>query len=72
MINIFDLNGQGWNADVKRNQTTILCNRIAVQDVSTGKVAAHQLAVHEKLQDNEIHNSLLRMYQTEFVENVIG
>ena len=46
------------------------CNRIAVQDMSTGKIADHQLAIQEQLQDNEIRDSLLQMYQVEFVENL--
>ena len=50
---------------------TMICNRIAVQDVSTGKVSDHQLVIQEAFQDNKIHDVLFKMYQMEFVENHI-
>ena len=43
---------------------TILCNRIAVQDLSTGKVADHHIVIQEEFCDNKIHDTLLKMYQT--------
>ena len=66
----------GWciSGSLKLNRdedsTSILCNRIALQDISTGEVANHQLVVPDKIQDDEISSKLLQMYQTEFIENL--
>ena len=57
------------HVECAENSNTIICNRIAVQDISTGELADHHIVVEENFQDNKLHDSLLRMYQTEFVEN---
>ena len=52
------------------NTDALLCNRIAVEDISTGKMADHHFTVQEKINDHQIHDQLVQMYQTEFVENL--
>ncbi len=47
---------------------TLVCNSIAVNDISTGQLAEHHFTIKEELRDNEISDALLHMYQIEFTE----
>ena len=50
----------------------ISCNRIVVQDVTSGKIASHHFGIKNEVKDVSAKQMLQRMYNQEFNESKVA
>ena len=65
----------GWCVSGPMNENpsveeSLKCNRLVVEDISTGRRRDDKFIVQDEIKDTSIGGALKQMYQTEFVENL--